>query len=47
MIDLTINEIGMLAKARNVSGYENTFMQQLENLFATPSTLKIKPALTT
>ena len=39
--------MGMLAKARNVSDYENIFKQRLENLFATPSTLKLKPSLST
>ena len=47
MIYLTIDEMRMLAKARNVGGYENMSIQQLENILATSYTLKSKPALST
>ena len=34
---LTNHKLKMLARARNVDGYENMIQQQLEHLFATPT----------
>ena len=37
MLNSTIDELKMFARARNVGGYDKVCRQQLENIFATPS----------
>ena len=42
MANLGINDMKLLAKLRNVDGYENMSRQQLERIFAIPSAPKAK-----
>ena len=38
--NLTIEDLKMLTKTRNIQGYKNISRQQLECIFTTPSTPK-------